>query len=48
MLRVVSGPQLLQEAAINAVKTWRFAPYLLNGDPVQVETTMNVVFNLAP
>jgi len=45
-LRVVSGPPMLQQAALDAVKTWRYRPYLLNGDPVEVETTVNVVFTL--
>jgi periplasmic protein TonB len=45
-LRVVSGPPMLRQAAIDAVQTWRYKPYLLNGDPVEVETTINVVFNL--
>jgi protein TonB len=37
---------MLRQAAIDAVQTWRYKPYLLNGDPVEVETTINVVFNL--
>ncbi|MFL6427330.1 MAG: energy transducer TonB [Acidobacteriaceae bacterium] len=45
-LRVVSGPPLLRTAAEEAVRTWRYRPYLLNGEPVEVETTENVVFNL--
>ncbi len=45
-LRVVSGPALLQQAAVDAVKAWRYRPYLLSGDPVEVETTVNVVFKL--
>jgi periplasmic protein TonB len=45
-LRVVSGPPMLRQATIDAVQTWRYKPYLLNGDPVEVETTINVVFNL--
>ena len=45
-LRVVSGPPMLQQAAMDAVRSWRYRPYLLNGDPVEVETTVNVVFNL--
>jgi protein TonB len=45
-LRVMSGPVLLQQAAMDAVKTWRYRPYLLNGEPVKVETTVNVVFDL--
>lgn len=46
-LRVVSGPPMLQMAALDAVETWRYRPYLLNGEPVEVETTVNVVFTLA-
>jgi protein TonB len=45
-LRIVSGPPMLRQAAIDAVQTWRYKPYLLNGDPVEVETTISVVFNL--
>jgi TonB family protein len=45
-LSVVSGPPLLQQAALDAVKTWTYRPYLLMGNPVEVETTINVVFNL--
>jgi periplasmic protein TonB len=45
-LRVVGGPPLLQQAAIDAVKQWRYRPYLLNGEPVEVETTINVDFKL--
>ena len=45
-LRVTAGPLMLQQAALEAVKTWRYRPYLLNGEPVEVETTVNVVFTL--
>jgi protein TonB len=45
-LRVISGPAMLQQAALDAVKTWRYKPYLLNNDPVEVETTVNVIFTL--
>ena len=45
-LHVLSGPPMLQQAAIEAVRTWRYKPYLLNGEPVEVETEINVVFNL--
>jgi periplasmic protein TonB len=45
-LRVISGPPMLQRAAMEAVRSWRYKPYLLNGVPVEVETTINVVFNL--
>jgi protein TonB len=45
-LRVVSGPPMLAQAAEEAVQTWRYRPYLLNGEPVEVETTVRVIFNL--
>jgi protein TonB len=45
-LRVVSGPPMLAMAAEQAVQTWRYRPYLLNGAPVEVETTVRVVFHL--
>jgi protein TonB len=45
-LRVISGPAMLTQAAMEAVQSWRYRPYLLNGDPVEVETTVNVVFSL--
>ena len=34
------------QAAIDAVKTWRYRPYLLDGLPVEVETSVNVVFRI--
>lgn len=46
-LRVASGPLMLQQAAIDTVKSWRYRPYLLNNLPVEVETTVNVVFTLS-
>jgi protein TonB len=45
-LHVVSGPDMLRSAATEAVKTWRYRPYKLNNQPVEVETTVNVVFTL--
>jgi TonB family protein len=45
-LRVISGPPMLQAAAIDAIRTWTYKPYLLNGEPVAVHTQINVVFNL--
>jgi TonB family protein len=45
-LHVVSGPAMLQQAALDAVKEWRYKPYLLDDVPVEVETTINVVFTL--
>jgi len=45
-LHVASGPAMLQQAALDAVMSWRYRPYLLNGEPVEVETTVNVIFKL--
>ncbi|MGA2351430.1 MAG: energy transducer TonB [Terracidiphilus sp.] len=45
-LHVVNGPTMLRQAALDAVKTWRYKPYLLSGEPVEVETTVNVIFAL--
>jgi protein TonB len=45
-LRVISGPALLQQAALSAVSAWLYRPYLLDGQPVEVETTVNVSFTL--
>jgi protein TonB len=45
-LRVMSGPAMLQQAALEAVRQWRYRPYLLNNDPVEVDTTVNVIFTL--
>jgi protein TonB len=46
-LRVTGGPAMLQQAALDAVKTWLYRPYLLDGQPVEVETTVDVVFMLS-
>lgn len=43
-VKVVSGPAMLQQASLDAVKKWVYKPYLLNGEPVEVNTTINVVF----
>ena len=45
-LHVISGPAMLQQSAMDAVRQWRYRPYLLNNDPVEVETTVNVIFTL--
>jgi protein TonB len=45
-LHIVSGPAMLQQAAMQAVRSWRYRPYLLNNEPVEVETTVNVIFSL--
>jgi len=46
-LQLVSGHPMLVPAALEAVKQWRYKPYLLNGTPVEVETTITVIFTLS-
>jgi TonB family protein len=48
-LKVVksTGSKALDQSAWNAVKQWRYKPYLLNGEPVEVQTTINVTYSLA-
>lgn len=45
-LQFVSGPALLMASAMSAVKEWRYRPTMLNGQPVEVDTTVQVVFSL--
>jgi len=45
-LQVVSGHPLLVQSALDAVRQWRYKPTLLNGDPVEVDTTINVTFTM--
>jgi TonB family protein len=47
-LRPLSGSDVLAPAAVDAVKWWRFQPYLVNGKPVEVETTIAVDFRSEP
>jgi periplasmic protein TonB len=46
-LSLVSGHPMLAPAAIDAVKQWKYKPYLLNGEPVEVDTEVQVNFTLA-
>jgi protein TonB len=46
-LHVISGHPMLVPSAIEAVKQWKYRPYILNGEPVEVETTITVNFTLA-
>ena len=46
-LQLISGHPMLAPAAIEAVKQWRYKPYLLNGEPVEVDTQVQVNFTLA-
>jgi protein TonB len=45
-LEVVSGPPMLRQAALDAVKQWVFKPYLLNGAAIEVSTVVRVTFEL--
>ena len=45
-LQVISGHPLLIQAALDAVKQWRYQPTLLNDQPVEVDTTISVIFVL--
>lgn len=46
-LKLVSGPDELTHSAWNAVSQWTYQPYLLNGQPTEVETTITVNYSLA-
>jgi protein TonB len=46
-LSLISGHPMLAPAAIDAVKQWRYRPYILNGEPVAVETQITVNFTLS-
>jgi TonB family protein len=45
-LHVISGPPLFRNAAVDAVKSWRYRPYMLDNQPVAVDTTVKVVFSV--
>ncbi len=45
-LQIISGHPMLAPPAIEAVKQWKYEPYLLNGEPVEVETQLQVNFTL--
>ena len=46
-VEVVSGPEELRDSARDAVRQWTYKPYLLNGEPVEVETSITVNYTLA-
>jgi protein TonB len=46
-VEAVSGPDELRAAALHAVSLWRYKPYVLNGQPVEVETKVMVDFHLS-
>ena len=45
-LKAVKGDPILADAAIEAVKQWKYKPFLLNDEPVEVETTIKIVFHM--
>ncbi len=45
-LNVVSGPALLRESALAAIREARYQPYRLNGEPTEVQTTITVNFRM--
>ena len=46
-VRVESGLPVLAQAAIDAVKQWRYRPYLLNGEPIEVDSKITINFTLS-
>jgi protein TonB len=46
-LHLISGHPMLAPAAIEAVKQWKYRPYILNGEPVEVDTQITVIFSLS-
>ncbi len=46
-VRVESGLPILAQAAVDAVKQWRYRPYLLNGEPVEVDSRITINFTLS-
>lgn len=46
-LKVISGPKELQQSALDAVRQWTYKPVMMNGEPVEVRTTINVNYSLS-
>jgi len=46
-VQVLSGPKILAPSAVDAVKTWKYKPYMLDNQPVSVETNITIVFGSA-
>jgi protein TonB len=45
-VKAISGPEMLRQAAADAVRSWRYKPYLLDNQPIEMQTTVSVVFSL--
>jgi TonB family protein len=46
-VKAVSGPEMLRQAAVDAVRSWRYKPYMLDNQPIEMQTSVSVVFSLA-
>ena len=45
-VQVISGPAILQQAAMDAVRTWKYQPARLNGKPIEIHTRVSLSFHL--
>lgn len=45
-LQVVSGDPLFYQSAMDAVREWRYKPTVLNGEPVEIDTFISVIYNI--
>jgi protein TonB len=45
-LHAISGHPILIQAALDAVRQWKYKPYILNSEPVEVETQITVKFHM--
>jgi protein TonB len=45
-LQVVSGDPLFYQSALDAVRQWRYRPTVLNGEPVEIDTFISVIYNI--
>lgn len=45
-LKAVQGDPILVKAAVDAVKKWKYRPFILKGEPVEVETTIKIQFHM--
>jgi len=43
-MRALNGPDILAQAAMDALRWWKFEPYRINGEPAPVETTLAIEF----
>ena len=46
-LQVVSGDPLFYQSALEAVRQWRYRPTVLNGEPVEIDTFITVIYNMS-